>query len=233
MKLSKLLRDLSYGKLSNLSIANSGDGTITNKGLPQIILAANEGLLRLYSRFVLKEDAVFVEMLPNVTQYHLSSRYALSQKAQYPKNYHYIIDHGEPFEDNAIRIVSVMNECGYEYPLNDETKWNSLFTPQPLVLQLPRPIEGRPLSISYQARHSTLVAENLDAQIELPDTLYGALLSFVAHQIYSNMGGQDNIVKSQEQLASYELVCTEVENKDTVSNTISNDGVRFQNNGWI
>lgn len=233
MKVSKLLSNLSYGKLSNLSMSESGGGTIVTEKIPQIILAANEGLLRLYSRFVLKEDAVFIEMIENVTQYHLSSEYALSKKDTYPTNYHYIVDYGDPFKDDAIRITSVYNECGQQYPLNDENVCGSLFTPQPLVLQFPAPRGGQAISVGYQASHTLLTVTDLDVQIELPPTLQGALTSFIASEIYSNMGGQENTAKSQEHMLNFESVCADVEAKDVISNTISATNTRFHQNGWI
>ena len=71
MNIEDLFTSLSYGELNNLSMSADGSGSIEESKQPQILLYANEGLLRLYGRFLLKENDVLIEMVEHITNYHL------------------------------------------------------------------------------------------------------------------------------------------------------------------
>lgn len=51
MNVGDFFRNLSYGELSNLSMANSGDGTIRAEDQSRVIHYTNQALTRLYVRF--------------------------------------------------------------------------------------------------------------------------------------------------------------------------------------
>ena len=94
MNLSQYLTELSYKELSNLSLADSGSGTIKPEKIPFIVSCINEALLRLYTRFVLKDKTLVIELRDYLGEYHLNSRYAVSSGS--PEEDHYIIDMEHP-----------------------------------------------------------------------------------------------------------------------------------------
>src|SRR4249919_2241247 len=101
MNVSQLLQRLSYGPLSNLSMANDGDGTIVDAKKPALIGHINEGLLKLYAKFNLKEAELIIQQMETVTSYVLNSQYSLENASDYPDNNHYIIDsESRPYTDD-------------------------------------------------------------------------------------------------------------------------------------
>lgn len=235
MEISALFRRLSYGELSNLSIAEEG-GTLAERKHPQIIQYANEGLLELYSRFVLKERSLVLELSSHVLNYHLMKEYAESSNSSEVRH-RYIKDCAEqPFKNDVIRILEVWDEDGCRLPLNDKDNPESLFTPQPTMLQVNKPEDGVQLAVVYQARHRVL-SDNadrlLDQKITLPFSLEGALQNFIAHKVYSHMNGQENIVKGQEYLAAYEAICLGVEQRDLVSQSHHTSHTKLEQRGFV
>ncbi len=232
MKVSELLSRLSYAELSNLSIGNEGNGTIRPADVPKVMAHINDGLLRIYSRFILNEKLLMLEQYEHITSYHLNRKYAETFVPLAP--YPYIKDlPGDPFKDDLIKVLEVYGEFGHQYALNDKENPNSLFTPSPAMLQIPNPIAGAVISISYQARHLILDASDEDLDIEIPFVLEGALQSFVAYKIFSHMNGQENQLKAQEHLGTYDGICIDVIDKDLVNNTFSTTDHKLKLRGFV
>lgn len=234
MTLLDLFRHLSYGELSNLALANDGNGTIREAEQPKIALYANEALLRLYSKFILREKDVLIEMVEHITNYHLLVRF--SQQGYDPEGeaFPYILDmNKEPFEEDVIKILAVFDSFGDQLPLNDNERCNSVFTPQANVLQVPRPCAGQSLGVLYQARHQVLSADDLEGEIFLPDILQGALTAYIAYKVFSHMNTQESTAKAQEHYANYESICVDAKENDLVSTSISTTNARFNKYGWV
>lgn len=232
MKLQELFTQLSHSELSNLAIGQEGNGSIRQADQPKLITHANEGLLRLFTRFILSTDQLIVETRDHITNYHLVRQFAESSESDEP--YLYIKDMpGEPFRGDLIRVLEVWGKNGYRYPLNDTDDVHSLFTPAPEVLQVPRPRTGDILSIIYQARHYELKNGDLGQEINIPFVLEGALRTFIAYKIFSNMTGQDNLVKSQELLNTYDSICVDIENRDLVNNTFTTSHRKLEERGFV
>lgn len=233
MDLNDLYRNLSFGPLSNLAMAGSGDGTITDRRKPMIVGFANEALIRLYTRFNMLQKDVLIEMVPHITNYHFLKRFAQSSKENL-EPYRYIIDLPlEPFEEDMVKILTVFDSFGNEKPLNDDARSDSLYTPQDKILQVPSPVPGQSLSVLYQAKHPVLCVDCPDTEIILPETLYPALYAYIAYQVFDGLGTEGSLVKANNNLAKYEALCTEVEDRDALNTSISNTNVRFNKNGWI
>jgi len=234
MKIIELFRRLAYGELSNLAV-NIGSGQLLEASHPQMVQYVNEGLLRLYSRFILEEKVILIEQYEQIISYHLKNKYAESAGADI--SYPYIKDlPDEPFKGDVIRILQVSDEIGNVKVLNDKDDPDSFFTPQPDILQIPNPIEGEPLSVTYQARHWVLddrVGKILDQEMDLPFFLEGALQSYVAYKVYSHMNGAENIGKGQENLAAYEAICVEVELKDLINQSFHTSHTKLEQRGFI
>lgn len=231
MLLSELYTKLSYGELSNLAISDEGSGTIPEAKRPRIITHLNEALTRLHSRFVLKEGDLILEPVAEITDYRLSSKFAQSVGTAPVK---YIKDLAEPFKDDALRILLVNDLLGNKLPLNDPEDVTSMFTPQPLVLQVPKPIPGQGLGVIYQARHVEIFIDDpLTTEIDLPFPLEGALTAYIAHLVYSGMNSQEATAKAGEHLQRYEMICAEAKTGDLVNETIAQSNTRFEQGGWL
>lgn len=232
MKLDELFSRLSYGELSNLSIGNEGRGSLKEEDIPKVTAHVNDGLLRLYSRFMLSSKQLIIEQVRHITNYHLIRKYA--ESAGSDVEWPYIKDlPDEPFLGDVIRILEVHDSMGREFVLNDKDDPASLFTPAPQLLQVPDPKAGIALGIQYQARHIKLNNIDLEQEIVIPFVLEGALQSFVAYKIYSHMNGQDNQVKSQEHLNTYEGICADVEARDLVNETFATSHHKLEERGFV
>jgi len=236
MNLKDLYRNLALGELSNLSLA-SGETIIETKR-SQITLFANDGLLNLHTRFVLLEKDILIEMQETVTNYHLIKKYSFVHHQQEtdpdPCCLPYIIDTiKEPFEEDVIKIISVHNSCGISLPINDQEQICSVFTPQNNVLQVPHPIPRQALNIQYQARHTKLDHLNLNSEIKLPEILHSALRYYIAAKVFTHMNTQENTIKGQEHMLSYESACQDVIDRDLVYSSYSTTNSRFHRKGWV
>ena len=107
MKTFELYEALALGELSNLAMAEEVPGKINEKNQPRIIRYANEALLELYSRFLLKEKSVLVQMLRHITFYHLLPRFAMYESSS-NEPYKYIMDlPDERFIGDVIKVIAV------------------------------------------------------------------------------------------------------------------------------
>lgn len=237
MKIVDLFRQLSFGELSNLAISDSGSGEILEEKHPQLIQYANDALLALHTRFLLNENDLLLEQVAHITNYHLKPKFAETSgsDAEYP----YIKDlPDEPFKDDVIRILSVHSVDGRQFPLNDTGNPNSLFTPQPNILQIPRPQAGQPISVVYQAKHRKLDDRDdspdnvLDQDIEIPHYLENALQNYIAYKVFSHMNGQENTLKGQEFLSAYEATCLDIEQRDLVNQTTHTTHTKLEQRGF-
>lgn len=231
MTLKELMANLSYEELSNLAWAENS-GTIDAEYQPKIVRYANEALRRLHSRFILKTDDVLIAMYEHITNYHLLPRFALTH-TPVEEEYLYILDTPlEPFTDTAIKILEVFDSFGRQLPLNDADQVWSVFTPQPKILQVPRPMNWQSLAVTYQKGHELLEVDKPDQPIEIPECLEGALTAYIAYKVYSHMNTDGSTGKAQEHLSIYDNICTEVQDQDLVNTAVSNTRTTFYERGW-
>lgn len=236
MLVSDFLEQLSLGPLSNLSISGEGDGTIVPAKRPMIINHLNDALLRIYTKFNLSEKELILSLLAYRTKYRLESQFAVSQAANYPTTIPHILDTAQPFKDDLLKVVSVRNVNGAYLPLNDDGVDRSLYTPEVNVLQVPDPVAGVPLFVTYQARHpklETLGSDITKVNFSLPTILEAAALAYVAHKVYFNMNGQEHAAIAAGHLAEYNRICNDITDKDLVSQSISQTNTKFDDRGFV
>lgn len=231
MYLKDYLTELSYKELSNLALSDNGSGTIKPDRIPFVVSCINEALLRLYSKFMLKEGSLIVELRKWLSEYNLNSAYAYSNTLSIDK---YIVDGDHPFTDDLIKVLEVSDRYGRDVPLNNASNSMSVFTPRPDVLQVPNPsLYGGLLSLIYQARHPVLNFEqNPNQEIELPDTLMGALSAYVAYSVYNCINTEEATNAAQKYMQVYVALIQETTEADTMNTSISQDNSRFLKNGW-
>lgn len=233
MFLSELLSKLAKAELVNLSM--SVDGEITEPNHQKVVDYVNEALLRLHSRFVLREDDVLIEMYEGISTYELKAQYAMSYEGDIEVHRKYIVDIGpKKFADDVIRITGAFDSLGHELELNNQLAPAGLFTPRPKVLQVTAPIPGQSLSVVYQAKHPKLVVENMDGQeIEIPEILGGALTSYVGFMAFNFLGGAENLARATTFMQLHDKICLEIEEKDGMgTNTRSHSDV-FEMRGFV
>ncbi len=234
MNITDLFKNLSYGELSNLKIGMEGAGDIEETKKPKIVHYANNALMRLYSKFLLKEADLIIEQAAHIMYYKLDSAYNYTAEDPPALQRQYIRDHPDrPYRDDAIKILRVVDIHGSTLPLNDHDRSDSVFTPQPTVLQVPYPIEMEPLGILYQARHVPLVYTAPDTRIDVPPSLEKALTSYIAYETFSHMNGPEHAAKAKEHLTIFNEICGEVSEKDLVSTNISSTLTKFDKRGFI
>lgn len=235
MNLQNFCKRLANGRLSNTSMVEE---TVTGASIkllhrPRVIDAINEGLVRLYTRFVLNEKDVIICLRDHITNYKLSSLYSESLYPQPGVEIPYIMDlPGEVFLDDVLKILAVFDHDGCELPLNDSRQCNSVFSPIYNVIQVPEPVTGNLINVVYQAKHIELTIEEPLEEIILPDTLYGALEAYVAHLLFADINSDDSKLRSDKQLMRFEQICAEVGQTDAVSSTVVTSNSKFHNRGW-
>jgi hypothetical protein len=233
MNVEQMYEALSYGELSNLALSGEGSGLILDEKKPQVLLALNEGLLRLHTKFVLREKEVIIEMVRHITNYHLLARFA-HYTTPVVERWTYIRDMpNDRFVEDVLKVTGAYNTYGQALPLNDSEQDLSIFTPQLNMVQIPRPVHGSAVSLLYQARHAELLLDTPEQDILVPDSLMGALRAYLAYKIYSQLGTQEATVKAVEHMNTYEAICNEVETHGMTLGNPSTTNVRFDKRGWI
>lgn len=234
MTLEELLIDLSHGELSNLSMALSGAGGIEETQMPKAVLAINSALLRLYTRFSISTKEVLVEQVEGITRYELSSKYAESSYDPVLVKYPYIKDTPqEPFENDVIRVLEVYDSLWKKLPLNDQTRRDSVFTPNPFTVQVPHVMPGVALGIKYQAKHPPLSVETLGSEISIPAALEEALRAFAGYSIFHSMNTAEAMLQADKLLIRFEGLCADVENQGLFNSNLSTTESLFEKRGWV
>lgn len=231
MTLRELLKELSLGELSNLAVGIEGYGLIRDDKIPNVVSMVNEALLRLYSKFILKKNILYLELNEHTTEYHLDSKHAYSNPESIDKYVQDSFDH--PFKDDLIKVLDVMTYSGKHLPLNNRTEEWSVYTPSFNVLQISYPRWGQVLTVVYQARHPTLYPDQLDDEVDCPDVLLGALKAYVAQLYYGNMNTQDAVANAQKYSNIYNTIIADVLAQDLVSVTYSQTSSKFHKNGFV
>lgn len=207
MKLEDILNDLVYGELSAHGIAFNG--VIEIKDKPRVIAQINNILTDLYTRFPLLTKEVVVVQDSGITEYHLNSRYAVSNKAVtgVPK---YILDTvDDPYTDDLLRIENVFDEVGDCLLINSDSACKVALTPAQDILEIPNPVDTNALFVIYRARHPKVTLNTED--LLLPEQFRTALLAGVASRIYSGGTAQEHLTISNNLYQKYELLCTQAE----------------------
>ena len=239
MKVQDCINHLAVGELSNIGWLNLDSQTeFDTEDIKKIIALMNEALTRLYTKFILKTGALFVELQENKTEYiltkeHISNGYDCPDHLGMPDYNKYIRPmSGKPFEDDIIKILTVTLSSGINLPLNNSSNPVSVYTPSFNVLQVPLPFSHGVLAVTYQANHFKLNEKELNKEMELPESLYGALYAYVAYLAYSNINTQEAVQNSQKYFALYTDIINDNVLMDTVNQSNSQTNVKFQMNGW-
>lgn len=202
---------MARGKVHNLSLCEAG--SFKEAALPRVIDAINEAIIRLYSQFPVKEKGLVVELCEGRTEYYLNSEHSwLNAKGDvWDKWDYYIIDTKEhPFEDDIQQILEIYDDLERKRPLNDPDNPLGIMVPEPNLIIVRAGLVHRVLNIIYRAKHKILTAEDLDKRIELPESLHGALLSYAAYLLHSEMNTENAVQNAQKYFAEYQNILNEL-----------------------
>ena len=240
MTLKDIFKDLSYGELQGLAIGNlipdDNESEPDPKSYKQIMSHINRALTKIYSRFLLSSKEIYVQQIEDVEEYFLDSRYAVSNTASdILLADRYIIDStARPFKDDLLKIEQCYDEEGNLLFLNDPTEELSIYTPSFKSIQTAYPNEWNIIAVQYRAAHPRLsYTPDQDAEgilVEVPESLYEALLYYVAYRASPQpIGGVDG---AQTFLQLYEQACQAVEKQGLhIQPEVAN--WRFDYRGWV
>jgi hypothetical protein len=217
MNLNECLNKLAYGKISNLAFCQNGE--IKPEYIPKLVDAVNEALIRIYTVLPIREQNVMVELQESRTEYPLTSEHSVRNNpaGEVSDYYYYIRDTEEnPFTDDILTILEVWDDLEQRRPLNDPDDPLTVYTPAPNVISVDYtkvndPLEVRTLNVIYRARHKRLAQDDFTVEIKLPDSLIGALLSYTAYLIHSDMNTENALANAQKYLAEYQSIISEVQ----------------------
>ena len=238
MNVQECIDHLAASELSNSGWMDLSAGTFEEQRIPQLLVLMNEALQKLYTRFLLKESALFVELQENKTEYilskdHITQGFDCEKHPGMPDYNRYIRPmSGKPFENDIIKILSVTLPNGIQLPLNNPSEQFSVYTPSYNVLQVPLPYAHGVVAVAYQANHFKLDEENLDRELELPESLYGAFFAYVAYLVYGNINTSESVQNSQKYYAMFNELLNDNLLSDAYSQSTVQTNVKFQMNGW-
>lgn len=233
MKLRELFAKLSFIELSNLSMANDGNGTIREADQPRLVHIVNEALKDMYSRMLLSERVLLLQSLDWKSNYALRKEHAVMDPSPELK---YIIDTPHNiFTGDLVKVLGVCNEIGDPLPLNDSEQWASVFLPHFDVVQLTHPGFNQVFSVSYQALHPLLDVDGedvLEQEIRIPSLLEDILRARVAFGIFSAMSGQEFSTKAQQLESTYESKLSWIEQNNLIGDAGLNTNVKLHRRGF-
>jgi len=165
-----LIKDLvSLAKYSELS------GVAAKDDIDAIVAFINLGMIELYKRFPIKVEEYIVNLVDGVAYYDMPSNFM-----------YYLSVHGE------ITISEKEKNKNNELPVNDEDNPYSVFFNDWNTIQIPSSVVGSYVSIIYVAKPAMITsihAEDGVTELELPDSLIEALLSYVGYRAHLGIRG--------------------------------------------
>ena len=235
MNLQECLDKLARGKLSNTTLQEGGH--ILEKHRAKVVDHLNEALARLYTILPIKEKNLIVELYEGRTDYPLDSKHSfrkMTEESIFNPYDFYIRDTKEhPFEDDILSVIEVWDDLDRKRPINDPDNPLGVYFPQENLLIVKYAIDLRVLNIIYRAKHSILTPENLETTIELPENLFGALFSYVAYLVHSEMNTQEAVANSQKYLAEYQSITNEIVTHSTITPDKLVSDSKFIKRGWV
>jgi hypothetical protein len=229
--LGDVLRELSHGPLSNLSIGSDGIGEIAHAEHDRVVSLVNQGLSRLHARFVISKKELTLRMIEDRLVYPLRLVHAESSGGTEDK---FILDGGgEAFADDVIKVMRVYDKDDQELVINALSEPYALSTPKPNELRFAEVLDGETFRVVYQAGHSKLEGTDLEREIVLPEPLYEALECYVGHRVLRAMNGQEHRAQANDLMEMYEAICREIEEKDLNRDSWTSANTKLEYWGFV
>lgn len=142
----------------------------------QVLHLLNLALVDVYSNLDILQEEQIITMVDGQSRYRL--------------------------QDNSVRVLQVYKkEKEWTYsepiPLNDINSDFSVFTPQPYVLHVPRPIGGLTLSVIQSVTPPYVTKENIDIlDFIIPPQLMEPIVNYCGYRAYISMNGDQQTENS-------------------------------------
>lgn len=204
-----LFRKLSYGELSNHSVSVDATGAIKKDKQNQIIHFANEGLLKLHSRFALiRSDKILTMTGAEMV---------------------------EPLGADVIQVLSILTAWGESltFYTRPSPTVPYVFNRE---LRIPKYPSNSELQVEFQHSHPVLLPikqdSDLTQEITLMGELHEALTAWIAHKVYGNMLSPEGQAASIGYKNRYESVIVEAQNAGVLPDEMHPQN-KFEQRGWV
>lgn len=238
MQLSDAFEKLSFGPLSDLSVGGNGSGTIPEGKQPQVINRINGALSALYTRFPLQMRTIILETNSLLLLYPLRREFAQTSDSTEPVKF--IKDTvSQPFLGDVAKVISVSNGDNEILGLNnsnDPESWH-LVSYDTLAYDFPK--DTKQFFVNYRARHALIDLKETSpetVEIRIPPELESAFLHHIAGNIFSGMGMEGALAKSQGHLSAYENECSFLDDQNIFDQWATPNGMTrdtFRAKGWV
>lgn len=160
---------INMAKLSELA------GTASKDNDAAVVSYINLGMLELYTRFQLKTEEHVIDLVDNQTFYEMPSNFMIATEA---------FGETEANKHDAVKRI----------PINDGDQPNdSIFFVDWNTVQIPGSQTGAAISIMYIAKPEPITVEQATdgvTELELPDALLDALLSYLGYRAHLGIRGE-------------------------------------------
>lgn len=234
MILQECLDKLARGKLGNLAV--SSGGKINPTQIPKIVDAINEALDRLHTVLPLKEKSVLLELYEGRTEYELTSEHSFRKATGTiydPYNFYIRDTDYQPFEDDILTVIEVWDDLDRKRPINDPESPLAIFIPDTTTLIVEYAIDCRVLNVIYRAKHKLLTPDDVTSKVDIPSNLYGALFSYVAYLIHSDLNTENSVQNAQKNLSEYQNIIQEIIQNGTLNPDKLVMNQKFIRRGWV
>jgi len=171
----------------------------------QIIALMNLGLIEIYGKFSILQEEQLIQVTAGKTRYRLQDN---SQKVL------------QVYYRDMKKHPALGNDSFIEIPLNDINCDESVFTPQPYILHIPNPDEGRIYSVMQVVTPPFITKDNIKTvDLIFPPQFLDPFVNYVAYRAYKSMNGDE---KSEigSHWRAYMASCNEVYKKGLVQYTM-------------
>ena len=233
MKLSNILTLVLYRNVLNTCYVSKETKEFNPDKLPAVITFLNESLLKLYNKFTLKIDSIWLDLHESRTRYPITSEHMIGNWLEPSYDNYLWKGFNESFNDDLLKIIAVNDNKGNELPLNNTEELLSLFTPMYNILEVPSRFPRQKLNIIYQAAPTKIIFNpNEDIDVDVPDTLVAALVANTNYLIFDSIGSPASMQQAQLFKAEYEQLIDEMIDSDTINPQYSTNTEKFYKRGW-
>ena len=224
MKVQDIIDDLQAAEFSELAI---GDSAFTETNTPRYLKLIQSALTELYSKFLLRQEELVIQIYEGQVNYPLGKEYAVTSGTADRK--HIIDSIYQPYDWDLLQVLGVYDEYGQELNINDPNHICGVFISAYDSVMVPATITARQLSLICRANHQTLTG--LTDEITLPITLRQALVWFIAARIWAARKDELAMNKSVQYTQMYLGAVNDVNN---MALAVAGDTVEFnyQMAGW-
>lgn len=211
------------------------NGELNPEHYTSIVPMLNIGVLKLFTRFNVRQDQVIIRLSDTITRYKLHPDHSLmNTTSTLPKYIHDSVDY--PFVANTlIKILSIHNEIGEERFMNTENNHWSLSTPAYNVIQHPYPDQDNALSVIYQASLPEIpVSDSIDPSsidVEIPPMFLEPLCYFIGSRIHIGLNDQETYKEAEYYGKLFNVEASQIRKQQHVQ-TEHDINTKLEMNGW-